>query len=258
MARPHLPVHTLRNLLGPLGLVAALSACAGLPQETSQSAPSADSTTSEKDTTPRLSQRAAARSFLEVARRMEPQIERECVARSGGSINCDYLLVVDDSETSSPNAFQTRDESGRPVIGFNLPLIAEARNADELAFVMAHEGAHHILGHIDKTSRSAMAGALVFGALVRAAGGPSVAVEGAQKIGATVGGRAYSKDYELQADQLGTVIAYNAGFDPERGAQFFGRIPDPGDQFLGTHPANARRKQIVAETMAALRAGQKL
>jgi len=78
-------------------------------------------------------------------------------------------------------------------------------------------------------------------------------VQNAADIGATVGARRFSQDHELQADALGTVIAYRAGFDPERGAQYFTRLPDPGETFLGTHPPNANRIQIVRDTMANLR-----
>lgn len=75
-------------------------------------------------------------------------------------------------------------------------------------------------------------------------------------MGASVGARAYSKDYELQADRLGAIIAWDAGYDPEKGAQFFLRIADPGDTFLGTHPANAARIALVRKTVAQLRAGK--
>jgi predicted Zn-dependent protease len=61
-----------------------------------------------------------------------------------------------------------------------------------------------------------------------------------------------SREFELEADRLGAEIAYVAGFDPRVGAAFFDRIPDPGDQFLGSHPANADRKRVVAETVAQL------
>ena len=73
-------------------------------------------------------------------------------------------------------------------------------------------------------------------------------IEEAQKLGAQVGVQAYVKDFELEADQLGTIITYNAGYNPLVGAKFFDRIPDPGDRFLGTHPPNAQRVQIVLET----------
>ncbi|MDB4254950.1 peptidase M48, partial [bacterium] len=43
-----------------------------------------------------------------------------------------------------------------------------------------------------------------------------------------------------------------AGFDPLNGAQFFFRVPDPGDRFLGTHPANADRLRTVQRVAAGL------
>ena len=59
--------------------------------------------------------------------------------------------------------------------------------------------------------------------------------------------------FELEADALGAEIALRAGFDPVRGAAFFNRLPDPGDQFLGTHPPTANRLAVVAKTVARLR-----
>ncbi|MEL6518654.1 MAG: M48 family metalloprotease, partial [Pseudomonadota bacterium] len=77
-------------------------------------------------------------------------------------------------------------------------------------------------------------------------------VETAQRIGGTVGARRFAKDFELEADALGTRIAAAAGYDPVRGAEFFNRIPDPGDQFLGTHPPNADRMATVRRVAAGL------
>ncbi|MDZ4136092.1 MAG: M48 family metalloprotease, partial [Paracoccaceae bacterium] len=68
-----------------------------------------------------------------------------------------------------------------------------------------------------------------------------------------VGARRYSKGFELEADALGAEIALRAGLDPVRGAQFFARIPDPGDAFLGTHPPNADRMATVRAAVAHLR-----
>lgn len=197
----------------------------------------------------------AAQNFISVARRMEPQIEAECRARTRGQ-NCDYQIVVDDRPGQGPNAFQTLDSRGRPVIGFNLALISEALNTDELAFVMGHEAAHHIGGHIPRKQQDALTGALIFGTLAAASGGDQSIIRSAQDIGANVGGRAYAKDYELEADRLGTVLTWNAGYDPLRGAEFFARIPDPGRTILGSHPANGLRVDVVRKTVADLRAGR--
>jgi predicted Zn-dependent protease len=194
-------------------------------------------------------------NFVTVARAMEPQIEAECRARTKAR-SCDYQIVVDDRPGQPANAFQTEDRQGRPVVGFTLGLIAEAANRDELAFVMGHEAAHHIAGHLQSKTRDAVAGALILGVLAAAGGGDANAISHAQDLGAEVGARTYSKDYELEADRLGTIITWNAGYDPLRGAQFFTRIPDPGDRFLGTHPANRLRMDVVRQTVEALRKGQ--
>jgi len=83
-------------------------------------------------------------------------------------------------------------------------------------------------------------------------GSDSTTVRSAEEIGASLGARTYSKDFELQADRLGTIITARAGYNPVRGAQFFNRIPDPGNRFLGTHPPNTSRMEIVRRTAAGL------
>ena len=200
---------------------------------------------------PSLSASQAARSFLRVVQTVEPVAERECRNRTSG-VNCDFNIVVDDRPGQPANAFQTLDKQGRPIVAFTLALIADARNEDELAFVLGHETAHHIAGHIGRQQQNAVAGAVVAGGLAVLLGGDSNAVEAAQRTGAQVGARSYSKNFELEADALGTVITLRAGYDPLRGAQFFARIPDPGDKFLGTHPPNASRLDTVRRTAAGL------
>jgi predicted Zn-dependent protease len=238
----------IKKTLGALSVVALVAACDVAPvqqgpglQAPAQAAPSA----------PAMSASQSARSFLRVVQTVEPVAERECRARTSG-VNCDFNIVVDDRPGQLPNAFQTLDKQGRPVVAFTLALIADARNEDELAFVLGHETAHHIAGHIARQQQNAVAGAVIFAGLATLSGGGSEAVRTAQRLGAEVGARSYSKDFELEADALGTVITARAGFDPLRGAEFFTRIPDPGDKFLGTHPPNASRIDVVRRTVAGL------
>lgn len=228
----------------------ALSACAPLTEPAT--GPAAQAPMRLPPPGPRLSQQEAARIFGNVVRRMEPVTEAECRARAPRA-NCDFDIRVDTRPGQPANAYQSLDKSGRPMITFTLPLIAEARNADEIAFVMGHESAHHILGHIPRGQQTAMTGALLLGTLVALGGGSTGSIDAAQQLGANVGARTFSKGFELEADQLGTVIAYDAGYDPMRGAAFFARIPDPGNQFLGSHPPNAARLETVRRTMARLR-----
>lgn len=235
----------ISRVIGALSAIAFLAACEVVPTgQVVRPAPAADAG-------PTLSANQAARSFVQVVRTVEPVAERECRARTQ-RMNCDFNIVVDDRPGQPANAFQTLDRNGRPIIVFTLALIADVRNEDELAFVLGHEAAHHIAGHIARQQQNAAAGAVVFAGLASLSGGSAADVERAQRLGAQVGARTYSKDFELEADALGTVITARAGYRPVRGAQFFARIPDPGDKFLGTHPPNADRLDIVRRTAANL------
>lgn len=199
--------------------------------------------------------RGSARAFVQVIRAMEPVVERECVQRRRTPLNCDFQFVVDDRPGLEPNAFQTLDNAGRPIIGFTLSLIAATRNTDELAFVVGHEASHHILNHISQKTSAATAGAVILAGITAASGGDPRAIQAAQRVGASVGARYYSKDWELQADYLGAIIALNAGYDPVNGAKFFARIPDPGNKVLGTHPSRVQRQAQVAQAVSDVNSG---
>jgi Zn-dependent protease with chaperone function len=193
---------------------------------------------------PAVASQVTPRSFAEVMSRVEPVVEQECRMRRPRA-NCDFQIGVDTRPGQPANAYQTLDRSGRPIIGFTVALLNEMSNTDELAFVMAHEAAHHIADHIPRQQQNAAAGAVIFAGLASLTGADINAVRSAQELGATVGARTYSKEFELEADALGTVLTARAGFDPLRGAEFFNRIPDPGDRFLGSHPPNAARIETV-------------
>lgn len=230
----------------PLALIAVLAACEPVVQE----APAGATRIQQQVAAPKVSSRTALANYERAKARIEPVAEQVCRQRAPRR-NCDFRIIIDQRSGQGINAYQTLDRSGRPIIGFTPGLIAEARNQDEIAFVMAHEAAHHIEGHIARQQQNATVGAIVFGQLAGALGAPN-SVDTAQQIGATVGARTYSKEFELEADALGTRIAAASGYDPLRGAQFFFRIPDPGNRFLGTHPANADRLRTVERVAAGL------
>lgn len=231
--------------LGGVIAAAALAGCT-LPVVPPAEAPSpvefADAQSAEE----------VARTFVDVVDRVVPVAEAICLERTR-DVSCKFQIAIDDRPGQAPNAFQTLDDQGNPIIAFNIPLLLDIRNPDELAFVMGHETAHHIAGHIARQQTGMIQGAYVAGALATLGGGNEAAIRAAQNFGAELGARRYSKGFELEADALGTEIAWRAGYDPLAGAQFFSRLPDPGNRFLGTHPPTAQRYEVVEQMMQRLR-----
>ncbi|MBO6867649.1 MAG: M48 family metallopeptidase [Thalassococcus sp.] len=240
----------------PVLVLLALSACTAADFPAPNPTPPAQTKpvqTQPEPTKAEIQQRAstAARNFITVVETVEPVAEAEC-RRLAPRANCDFNIVVDDRPNQAPNAFQTIDRQGRPILAFNLALIASVRNKDEMAFVMGHEAAHHILGHLQRTQQNAAVGAVIFSGLAAMSGASASSVRSAEEFGAAIGARSYSKDFELEADSLGTRITARAGYDPIRGAEFFTRLPDPGNKFLGTHPPNKDRINTVRKAASAL------
>ena len=186
--------------------------------------------------------------FRAVMRRVEPVAEQIC-REAQANLNCDFLILVDERPNLQPNAYQTYQRNGRPVIVFTASLLRAMRNRDEIAFALSHEAAHHIEEHILQTQSSAIAGTLIGAIFGAAAGLDESGLDVAADIGGTIGARSYSKEYELEADALGAKIAERAGFDALRGVLYFQDAADPGDRFLGTHPPNADRIRIVRQSV---------
>ncbi len=225
-----------------LGLVAALAACDIAP-------PIAPPTAT-------LSGPASTRAdFAAVTARMRPVATQICRERSP-HLDCNFLVVLDDRPGQPPNAFHSRDETGRPIIAFTEALIDDLQSHDEIALIFGHEAAHHIADHIPRLQREAMTGALIGGLVAAISGVDQQTAQRLVNASATIGARRYSKRFELEADRIGALIAARAGYDPLRGAELFRRIPDPGNQFLGTHPPNAERLREVQRAVAAMNSGQ--
>lgn len=184
------------------------------------------------------------KKFNQAVRSMKPVIVDTCT-KLREDMNCDFVIWIDMDSNSPPNAFQTIDKTGKPLLLFSKRLIDDMQNSDELAFVIGHEAAHHVLGHLEHQKKSAEGGATLFEVLATALGGSAESMVVASDIGAAVGARNYSKTYELEADQLGAQMTLSAGFDPVLGAAYFTRIPDPSNRFLGTHPPNNDRIAAV-------------
>lgn len=233
-----------RRLLAAVAILLGLTACDAPPVHLSNPPPIGARDTSARNGT----------GFAAVVARMKPASEQICRERTP-QLDCNFIVVIDDRPGQPANAFHTLDAQGRPLIGFTTAMIRTA-NDEELALIFGHEAAHYLAGHQVRMRETATTGALVGGLLASLSGADQMTAQRLANIGATVGARSYSKEFELEADRLGTVIAWRAGYDPLIGAQFFRRSPDPGNQFLGTHPPNPERLRMIENTVAALNAGR--
>ncbi|HWP59878.1 MAG TPA: M48 family metallopeptidase [Candidatus Acidoferrales bacterium] len=143
----------------------------------------------------------------------------------------------------SPNAFSDGDS-----IGITTAMMRALRDDDELAFVLAHEIAHNVLGHVDRRKANAAVGALI-GAIfdIGLAAGARIDTRGlGMRTGADAGAIAYSQEFELEADYLGLYLVAQAGFDITKASQVFRRMamerPETMKRgLLATHPSTPER-----------------
>ncbi len=141
----------------------------------------------------------------------------------------------------------------------NVGTITAASNEGELAGVMAHEMSHVYMQHSAKQAGKTQTAATiagVVGALLGAATGGSVLGQLAQ-AGIQVGAEGvilkYSREDEAQADAVGAIIMYKAGYNPQSLADFFKKLESQGGappQFLSDHPNPGNREQAIRQEIA--------
>ena len=150
-------------------------------------------------------------------------------------------------------------------IFINSGLIAAMDDEDELAGILAHEIAHvnarHISQKIEASKKigwATLAG-VAAGVLIGATGGAEVGqavMQGSQAAGAAAQ-LSYSRDNEIQADQLGLIYLNDAGYDGAgllkilkkmRSKQWFSTEQIP--TYMRTHPAIDERITYLDSQLA--------
>lgn len=165
-----------------------------------------------------------------------------------GTLGCDYELVF--SPTDEPNAWT----DGTSIV-VTRGLMRFVQNDSELAFVVAHELAHLVRGHLEATRRNAVVGGfigLIFDAVVLAAG---VDTGGAfARAGAEMAVQTYSADFEREADYVSLYILHRSGYDIGAVAELwrrYGSTVDPASiKYARTHPTSPERFLILDKTKA--------
>jgi len=143
---------------------------------------------------------------------------------------------------------------GGPIF-VNLGTIDSAANESQLAGVMAHEMAHVYMQHSIKQMKKNQVPNLIaglgqiLGQMIGGTGGALASIGG--QLGGGMLSMKYSRADEAQADAVGAIIMYKAGYDPRQMAVFFETLEKQGGsggpQFLSDHPNPGNRYQAVSK-----------
>ena len=175
------------------------------------------------------------------------------------------LVATIPAENSWPFEFHTVPQKeinafalpGGPMF-VNVGTITAASNEAELAGVMGHEMSHVYMQHSAKQQGKAQTTETIAGIAGAILGETehgvvgSLAQEGL-KFGAEGLILKYSRSDEAQADAVGTVILYKAGYNPQAMADFFKKLAaegSSGPQFLSDHPNPGNREAAIQKEIA--------
>jgi beta-barrel assembly-enhancing protease len=143
----------------------------------------------------------------------------------------------------------------------NRGMMEAAKSEGEMASVMAHELSHVALRHGTANAGKQQTGAIL-GTLGQIAGAILGGTVGnVVGLGSQIGAQAfvtkYSREYERQADILGSQIMARAGYDPRDMARMFETIEKQGGgggpEFLSSHPNPGNRAAAINKEASMLR-----
>ena len=164
------------------------------------------------------------------------------------------IVLIDDP---TPNAFAL--PGGQ--IGMHTGMVELAESDDAIAIVIGHEVAHVIAAHAaERFSQQVLIGAsLALGseALGDQDEDTRAVIMGVLGVGGTLGvALPYSRLHESEADELGLMIAANAGYDPRAAIPLWRRMEESSSgqlEFLSTHPVPETRindfRRIMPQAM---------
>ena len=146
-------------------------------------------------------------------------------------------------------------------IAFYTGIMPITQNEAGIAVIMGHEVAHAIANHArERMSQGLVANGLLGGLQVAMGQNPSLTQTlflQAVGYGGQVGMLKFSRDQELEADELGLTFMAIAGYDPREAPRFWERMEAQAGggarppEFLSTHPGPNRRIEQLNKMMPA-------
>lgn len=140
---------------------------------------------------------------------------------------------------------------GGPIF-INIGTIQAAENEAQLVGAMSHEMSHVYMQHSAKAvpkQEFAQIFSSILGAVLPGSTAGNLARLGIQ-VGAGTILMKYSRKDEAQADAVGAIIMYKAGYNPHALADFFKKLEaqtgSGGVQFLSDHPNPGNREQAIS------------
>ncbi|HET9272507.1 MAG TPA: M48 family metallopeptidase [Vicinamibacterales bacterium] len=205
-------------------------------------------------------------------RRQYPIIKDEVIARYLSGLG-DRLVAVAPSNLKQPvYRYSFTPVNLKEINAFALPggpmfvnrgMVEAAKGEGEVAGVMAHELAHVLLRHGTANATKAQNPWLQLGQIAGQVGGAMVGgntgaiiAEGSGFGLGTLMLR-YGRDYEKQADLLGSQMMAKAGYDPRDLAHMFetiaGESKGGAPQWMSSHPNPGNRTQYITKEAQALK-----
>jgi Zn-dependent protease with chaperone function len=213
---------------------------------------------------------------IQLGRKAAQEVEQQMPVLRDQDVTNYVARVGERLAASIPSQFQHpgfdyyfRVINARDINAFALPggpmyinrgMIEAARNEGEMAGVMAHELSHVALRHGTAQASKGqkyglLAGILGIGGAIL--GGPAGAAAQIASQGVGVYFLKFSREYETEADILGSQIMARAGYDPMDLANMFQTIQRQGGGssggFLSSHPSPANRYARIQQEARLLR-----
>ncbi len=182
-------------------------------------------------------------------RRIRPSVEQVCREMHTGVCRWDFRM--------SANRSMNAGAGQNGLIVVNRGIVEYAENEEEVAMVIAHEIGHQAANHPANNQRNQTVGRVAGAVLLGVVGAMAsrgtrdngaitrAAMNVGADVGGAIGGIAYSKEQEREADYLSAVILYRSGVDLDKARGFLVKLAKASGRtetgLLDTHPAGPER-----------------